>query len=171
LEWQAASSGGMTLINTGGTTLTGSSVTISSIPATYESLILKIYQFSGSADGNTIRIRYNGDNGSNRYRSVPFNEGPDTYAWNATSGDISSNQDDAATSTAFVNVQIYNYASTTTWKVADVTAVGNWFLSATDAGFQRQTVVYNQTGAISSIDLFPNSGTFDSGTAFLYGVK
>ena len=171
MKWQAASSGGMTLINTGGTTLTGSSVTISSIPATYESLILKVYQFSGSADGNTIRIRYNGDDGSNRYRSVPFNEGPDTYAWNATSGDISSNQDDAATSTAFVNVQIYNYASTTTWKVADVTAIGNWFLSATDAGFQRQTVVYNQTTAISSITLFPNSGTFDSGTAFLYGVK
>ena len=161
----------MTLINTGGTTLSGSSVIISDIPATYESLILKVYQFSGSADGNTIRIRYNGDDGSNRYRSVPFNEGPDTYAWNATSGDISSNQDDAATSRAFVNLQIYNYASTTTWKVADVTAVGNWFLSSTDAGFQRQTVVYNQTTAISSITLFPNSGTFDSGTAFLYGVK
>jgi len=171
LKWAAPASGGMTLINTGGTTLTGSSVVISDIPDTYQSLILKVYQFSGSADGNTMRIRYNGDDNSNRYRSVNSNEGPDTYAWNASSGDFGANQDDAATSRAFYNLEIYNYASTTTWKVADVTAIGNWFASSTDPGFSRATIVYNQTTAISSITLFPNSGTFDSGTAFLYGVK
>ena len=171
IKWATASAGGMTLINTGGTTLTGSSVTISDIPSTYESLILKVYQFSGSADGNTIRIRYNGDDNANRYRSVNSNEGPDTYAWNATSGDFGANQDDAATSRDFHNLQIYNYVSTTSWKVADITAIGNWFLSSTDPGFSRATIVYNQTTAISSITLFPNSGTFDSGTAFLYGVK
>jgi hypothetical protein len=134
-------------------------------------LILKVYQYSGATDGTTIRMRFNGDSGANRYRSIDSNNSPGNFAFTATSGDIGANQDDSATSTYFANVEIPNYASTTTWKMANVTAIGNWYTSATEIAYSNTMVVYNQTGAITSIDLFPNSGNFDNGTAYLYGVK
>ena len=161
----------MTLINSGGTTLTGSSVTISSIPATYESLVLKIYQVSGTVDGITVRVRFNGDSGT-RYVSIGSNNAAGEFAFSGpTSGDVGANQDDGTTSTYFANIEIPNYASTATWKMANVTAIGNWYLNGANAAFSNCMIVYNQTTAISSIDLFPNSGNFDSGTAYLYGVK
>jgi len=56
-----AAGGGMTLINTGGTTLSGASITISSIPATYNNLQLVIRDFLPSLDAEPVRIRLNGD--------------------------------------------------------------------------------------------------------------
>lgn len=171
-EWATpASGGGMTLINTGGTALTGSSVTIGSIPQTYKSLVLKIYQYSGAVDGTTVRIRFNSD-ANTRYVSINTNNAPGNFAFGGpTSGDLGANQDDVTTSTYFANVEIPNYSSTTTWKMANVTAIGNWFLTPADVGYSDCMIVYNQTTAITSIDLFPNSGNFDSGTAYLYGVS
>jgi hypothetical protein len=166
-----AGGGGMTLINTGGTTLTGSSVTIGSIPSTYKSLVLKIYEYSGTVDGTTIRIRFNSD-ANTRYVSINSNSAPGNFSFGGpTSGDLGANQDDVTTSTYFANVEIPNYSSTATWKMANVTAIGNWFLTPSDVGYSNCMIVYNQTTAISSIDLFPNSGNFDSGTAYLYGVS
>ena len=159
----------MTLLST--TSLTGSTVTISSIPATYESLVLKIYQYSGTVDGTTIRVRFNGDSNT-RYTSVNSNNAPGEFTFGGpSSGDMGANQDDATTSTYFANVEIPNYASSTTWKMANVTAIGNWYLNGANVAYSNVMIIYNQTTAISSIDLFPNSGTMDSGTAYLYGVK
>jgi hypothetical protein len=171
LKWAAPAGGGMTLINIGGTTLTGPSISFNTIPATYESLVLKIYQYSGATDGTTIRIRFNSDSGANRYKTIDSNSAPGNFAFGATSGDLGANQDDAATSTYFANIEIPNYASSDTWKMANATVISNWYLSATEIGYSNTMVVYNQTTAISSIDLFPNSGNFDGGTAYLYGVK
>ena len=172
LKWATpASGGGMTLINTGGTTLTGASVSIGSIPSTYEMLILKIIGYSGATDGTTVRMRFNGDDSANSYRSVDIGNTSANYTFNATSGDTGANQDDAATSTAFSYITLPNYASTSTWKVAQVFGIGNWYTAATEVVIANTTIVYNQTAAISSIDLFPNSGNFDAGTAYLYGVK
>jgi hypothetical protein len=171
LKWQAASSGGMTLINTGGTTLTGSSVTIGSIPGTYNMLILKIENYRGVADGTTVRIRFNGDSGANRYRTIDIGATSANYAFTVTSGDLGSNQDDVATSTAFSYTTLPNYASATQWKMAQCFNIGNWYLDAAEVVIGNSTIVYNQTTAITSIDLFPNSGNFSTGTAYLYGVK
>ena len=171
LKWAAASSGGMTLINTGGTTLTGSSVTIGSIPGTYNMLILKIENYRGASDGTTVRIRFNGDDAANRYRFADIGNTATSYTFNTTSGDLGANQDSVATSTAFSYTTIPNYASSTQWKMAQTFAIGNWYLDATEVVIGNTTNVYNQTTAITSIDLFPNSGNFSTGTAYLYGVK
>ena len=55
-EWATpAASGGMTLIST--TTLTGASVTLSSIPQTYKNLQLVIRNFKPATDGQQIQMR------------------------------------------------------------------------------------------------------------------
>ena len=166
--WATPGGGGMTLLST--TSLTGSTVTISSIPATYESLVLKIYQYSGTVDGTTIRVRFNGDSNT-RYTTPNSNAAPGEFSYSVASGDMGANQDDSTTSTYFAIVEIPNYASSATWKMARVTSLGNWYLNGANAAFSNCAILYNQTTAISSIDLFPNSGNFDSGTAYLYGVK
>ena len=45
------------------------------------------------------------------------------------------------------------------------------FTTTTNVGLESGYGVYNQTGAISSITLFPTSGNWTSGTAYVYGVK
>ena len=59
-EWATpASSSGMTLIST--TTLTGSSVTLSSIPGTYKNLQLIVREPKPASDGASFYMRINGD--------------------------------------------------------------------------------------------------------------
>ena len=172
IKWAApAAGGGMTLINSGGTALSGSSVTIGSIPGTYNMLILKIENYRGVSDGTTVRIRFNGDSGANRYRTIDIGNTSANVAFTVTSGDLGSNQDSVATSTAFSYTTIPNYASATQWKMAQCFNIGNWYLDATEVVIGNSTIVYNQTTAITSIDLFPNSGNFSTGTAYLYGVN
>ena len=171
LKWAAPASGGMTLINSGGTALSGPSVNINTIPGTYNMLILKIENYRGASDGTTVRIRFNGDDAANRYKTVDMGTTSANYAYSATSGDLGANQDSVATSTAFSYTTIPNYASATQWKMAQVFAIGNWYLDAAEVVIANNTIAYNQTTAITSIDLFPNSGNFSTGTAYLYGVK
>ena len=65
LKWATLSSGGMTLIST--TSLTGASVTLSSIPSTYNNLQLVIRGYKDNDNGNGAWVRINGDSTANRH--------------------------------------------------------------------------------------------------------
>jgi hypothetical protein len=165
-----AGGGGMTLINTGGTTLTGAAVSISSIPATFVNLFLVIRNFLPANDGEYMRLRYNNDNGSNRYASFEIAAGANNQGFTATSMRIGQTQDNAQ-SEAITTALIYDYANTTTWKHAFVQMIENNSTTPANLNFLTWTSVYNQTTAINEINILCNSGNFTSGTAFLYGVK
>jgi hypothetical protein len=168
LKWATATSGGMTLINSGGTTLTGSSVLISSIPATYKNLELVIRNYLPATDDREIRIRINDDSNANRHY---FNETLRVDAsYNATSIFASPGVDNGVTQGLFY-YNFFDYANTTTWKLLKVYSLGNRFDTTTNLGYLESFGAYNQTDAISSLRLFPNSGNFTSGTAYLYGVS
>jgi len=67
-EWATPSSGSMTLIST--TSLTGASVTLSSIPATYKDLKIIIQNYKPATDGATsFGVELNGDTAA-RYNTV-----------------------------------------------------------------------------------------------------
>jgi hypothetical protein len=168
-EWATpAGGGGMTLINSGGTTLTGSSVLISSIPATYKNLELVIRNYLPATDDREIRIRINDDSNANRHY---FNETLRVDAsYNATSIFASAGVDNAVTQGLFY-YNFFDYANTTTWKLLKVYSLGNRFDTTTNLGYLESFGAYNQTDAISSLRLFPSSGNFTSGTAYLYGVS
>jgi hypothetical protein len=165
-EWfTPAASGGMSLIST--TSLTGASVTLSSIPQTYKNLQLIIRNHDPAQDGYSLYIRMNADSGSNRHYS--------SYVMGVASGAFNSTEWttaglDNGTSTFLLKSDIYDYTNTTTWKIADTYFVGNNETTPANANLTRVHHVYNQTSAISSIQIFTDSTSF-TGEALLYGVS
>jgi hypothetical protein len=170
LKWATPSSGGMTLIST--TTLTGASVTLSSIPATYNHLQIVIRNHRPSGNNENIRFRFNSDTGANRH--AWYNTQGDTgnsAAFTDTSSLLNTSQNNGA-STALTVIDFIDYANTTTWKVGYAKTFANE--NATITSFQQRQVQfmgYNQTGAISSLQLVDTGAGFTSGTVLLYGVK
>jgi len=165
-EWATSSSGGMTLIST--TTLTGASVTLSSIPQTYNDLQLVIQNFRPSTD-SALRMRINADTG---VRYIADLGTQDNLSFGDSSMAICPNQQESSVASQFFSVtEIPNYTNATTWKIAFRYGLGNGNTTSTSATGAFGTTAYNQTGAITSLVLFPEGGTFTSGTALLYGVK
>jgi hypothetical protein len=165
-EWQTISTGGMTLIST--TTLTGASVTLSSIPQTYNDLRLVIRNFKSSVDGELCRMYINNDSGANRYRSVQAFSSNTTF--NATYVDDLTAANDNSVDTGLSIIDIPDYTNATTWKMVDVKTLGVDSTTTANHKYVSSVALYNQTTAITSLVIFPTSGNF-TGTLLLYGVK
>jgi hypothetical protein len=166
LEWQTVSSGGMTLIST--TTMSGSSITLSAIPSTYVHLQLVITNYLPATTNTPLRLRFNGDTNA-RYKDGTSTTN-NSQAFNATSIDLFAYQNNSA-SDGLMITDIYDYTNATTWKFTSTQVIWNNNTTPANSDMYRIFGMYNQTGAISSLTLFPNSGNFTSGTVKLYGVK
>ena len=167
-EWATASAGGMTLINSGGTTLTGASVTISSIPGTYKNLQLIVRNFKPATDDAYLQMRYNSDANA-RYG---YGSALDSAATNPnnTYFDVSLGNDNSV-DYGLITVNTFDYANTSTWKCGYAYAFTVDAVTTTKFNFKQFFHIYNQVGAINAITLLPSAGNFTSGTAFLYGVS
>jgi hypothetical protein len=161
-------SGGMTLINTGGTTLTGASITISSIPSGYNYLTLFVSDYKPATDTSQLIMRFNGDTGNN-YKQ----ESGSGTNMNMNNTEIYlTGEADNTDANGFIVSDIYNYLSTTAWRITRNNSWVNNPTTSTNGNWQATTGVYKATGsAITSLTLAPISGNFTSGTAYLYGVK
>jgi hypothetical protein len=168
--WATSTSGGMTLINTGGTTLSGSSVTISSIPGTYKNLELVVRNYLPANDAARLILRINANSGT-LYAAVPYgsNQDPEIAA-DDTKFFISGGSDNSVENNLSV-VTIPDYANSTTYKWA--------FVSGLNMGDQITTKIrpsnfngcfFDRT-TITSLQLLTSNGNFTSGTAYLYGVS
>ena len=103
----------MTLINSGGTTLTGATTTISSIPGTYKNLFLIVQDFLPASDDQGLRIRFNSDS-NNRYgysASVNFTTTFGENAFNIAPGN------DNSVANGLAAAWIYDYANTSSKKL------------------------------------------------------
>jgi hypothetical protein len=167
LKWATPAAGGMTLLST--TTLTGASITLSSIPQTYNNLQLIIRDYLPTDDARGIRVRFNGDT-SNYYASRARGVEDIDENFNLSSFEGSSGNDNAVTNSLFV-YRILDYANTVTWKISEMMSLATGATTTTQYNMQDTLGFYNQNTAISSITLFPFAGSFTSGTALLYGVK
>jgi len=167
-SWGTAASGGMTQLASG--SLTGSSVTISSISGTYKDLKLVLRAPRPSTD-TSFNLRFNADTGANRHASqTGSNSSVDNQSFNATFCGL-SRPGDSATSNALITVDIYDYADTTHWKMAQSTAITNNGTTTSNYNFENTYLFFNQNTAISSLVIFPDSGTWSAGTYILYGVS
>lgn len=168
-EW-ATPAGGLTLLNTGGTTLTGASVTVSSIPATYKDLLIVAVNFKPATDNATLAMYINGDSAATKYVRV----GSSLYSSNQSFGDGNVNlcmeQDNTATSTAKASVIIRGYTEAT-WKTFLCESISNNATTATNANIRLFFGATNITAAISSLTFLADSGNMTSGTVYVYGVK
>jgi len=166
LKWAAPASGGMTLIST--TTLTGASITLSSIPGTYTDLRLVVKNYKPSVDGRGIEMQFNGDTATNY--TIRFGFEATDFSMNRSSIAVGMYNDDT-TATGLSVFTLYDYANTATIKTGQFFAMSNNQTTGGNFNLQFGLGMYNQTSAISSITLFPFSGNFTSGTVLLYGVK
>jgi hypothetical protein len=167
-SWATPASGGMTEIASG--TLSSTSVLISSIPTTYNSLRLVVRNFKPITDNCNMRMRFNNDSNSNRHLADSSSTGVSTRAFDATFSSISYSADNSAAEGTAV-IDIPDYANTTTWKSAFIFSMVNSGTSSTTANAYWNMQGYNQTGAITSLGLLAEGSGFTSGTYILYGVK
>ena len=157
LKW-ATPTGSMTSIATG--TLSGATVTISSIPQTYINLYLVVKNPSVASGGSGVQFNINGLT--------------TTYA--ITSGRMSittltaNNRDWAlanpnATNNYMTAITYYNYAATNIQNFSFIGYNGN---NNAEFGWGAKT---DTTTAISSLTITVSSSTFNGGTYTLYGVN
>ena len=159
-------SAGMTQIATG--TFTGSAINITGIPGTYKHLMLVTYQFRTSSTDKTLRLRFNADTGANYDDEVLA-----TTLNNQTTGDTSVGIHTYGTGTSRGNSVSYipNYAQANIWKMVLTDSLYNDPVTTANFGYRRRLGVYDGTAAITEINLIPESGTFNSGTYYLWGVN
>jgi hypothetical protein len=160
--------GGMTLLET--LTLSGASVTSSSIAGTYKNLYLVVKNLKPANDGDGCYIRLNSDSGANRYLTAAASA---SQTGNAFTGDwmnIAVGTDNT-TSTGLSVATIYDYANTTTWKMMITDSLQNTAADPTQVNYRRYAGFYNQTGAITTLQFLPDSGNFTSGSILIYGVN
>ena len=141
-----------------------SSVTFSSISGAYTDLIAVVAgATTTSAQG--IKLRFNGDSGSNYSRTAVFGTGSSagsTRDTSVTSIDVFY----YGTTQAVGICNVMNYSNTTTFKTS--ISRGN----DPDSALNAIASLYRSTSAITSMEFFITSGNFASGSTFtLYGVK
>lgn len=161
--WATPSSGGMTLIST--TTLSGASVTLSSIPAGYVNLVLTVKKATNStADGN-FAIEPNAL-GATGYNWVTGVYDGTAYAGNSTRVRTLTTQARANDANALTTT-FYNHEQ------LDWTAfsMDGGYLSGDYHALNNAGYCYVPTSAITSLKILNTGGNWASGTAYLYGVK
>ena len=161
LKWASVASGGMTLIST--TSLTGASVALTSIPQSYVHLELIVLNYKSSTASQLLNLRFNQDSTANNHA---LSTGAGALTYNQTKSQISK-AENPATSQSSAVITIFNYTNATIRKRGLCITLSE---ASEDEAFTFN-MAYKPTTAISSFDLFPDSGNFSTGTVLLYGVK
>ena len=173
LKWATPSAGGgMTLLQS--LSLSGSSVTSSTLSSSYKQFVIYWKGASVAASNQYVNFRLNGDTGSN-------------YGWTFSLISGTSNAGNSvgsnATSCRFALADVLqtDYAahkgiltitrpSDTDYIFWDFNGWGREQSSSTNQ-LIYSAGTYDGSAAITSITFFPDSSTFDNGTAEIYGVN
>jgi hypothetical protein len=167
VEWTSISSGAYTSIATG--SLTGASVTLSSIPTTYKRLELELNGVSQN-NNDQVYFRVNGLTGSNYFYVSDNSSNLNTASTGATSFTFNGQNADGGNTSAAYNATFHNPASTTGWKLVDLR--GAWLLNpASTKQASRLSGAVETLSAVTSMEIIAVGGSFDSGTYTLYGVN
>jgi len=146
---------------------TSSSITFSSIPATYQDL--EIVLQGSSTDNTDALLRLNGDTGTT-YRYQRFGGNGTAYSSVAGSSQTSARMTDlsafSSTTTGQLNISILDYSATD--KVKTIISKGDNAGVATEGFINRWT----GTAAVTSVTILVSTATtFTVGTtATLYGI-
>lgn len=166
----AAKTGTYTLIASNTLGSAASSLTFSSIPATYTDLVL-VCSYTGTAVLDT-RVYLNSDTGTNYSATRLMGDGTSATSNRSTNrGWIDLNYVGGIGTTA-PTVSILNlmdYANTTIYKTTLLRANE---LSGTYQGVEAIVAMWRNTAAISNIQIATNTSTFTAGSTFkLYGIE
>ena len=168
LKWQApASGGGMTLLET--VTLSGASTSTGTLSSSYKQFFV---YFSGLLGTETsgMRLRLNGDTGSNYGFNAPEVEG--SLAIERNVGTTSFRCGYVGTGSTAKQKSHMVFTITRPSDTGEVFLQGNGYLAVagTSATWYAVAGVYDSSAAITSMTFFPSAGTV-TGTAYIYGVN
>ena len=164
-DWVSPTSGSFTLIST--TSLSGASVTLTSIPQIYKMLrlILKDYTHDGTVNRN---IQFTVNSTTAIYGSILSSAAGTSQALSSTTAAFGSVFNASVDNLSILD--FYEYSNTTTFKSAQSldfhqnSATPNW-------NFEQRRHAIRTTSGISSITLQMLSDNFNGGTVELYGVN
>jgi hypothetical protein len=174
-EWAAPAGGGAnwSLLNAGGTTLTGAqTVTVSGISGANQIMVLVSGASSASASG-TIGVQLNGDTASNYFRASGLIVGQATYGTNILQGNASSQSSiqlgTMPTNAAGTISGGVLFSGTNSSGVKMFTQVAG----ANDGGGTTQSArmsmgYYDSSSVITSVSINSGIGNLDAGTVFVY---
>lgn len=179
LQWVApyVAPTGYSLLNAGGTALTGAqTITVSGLSA--KALMIIIIEASSASASSAIRLRLNGDTANNYTYAGQFNTAGSTYAASNFTIDGSysgSGEIPLATMSSNASSQVYasisiNLTDTTGWKPFIVTA-GASAGGGNSQIFRAHQGIYEASAAITSIDVISQTGNFDGGTVYVLGAN
>jgi hypothetical protein len=165
-----------TLISSNVLSTTAASVTFSAIPSTYTDLVLRISARNPDAVfGRELRYTFNNNTGS-IYSYVQLSGSGTTAASTLGSslayGVLGSINGGGTTANTFGSMEVYipSYLASANKPLSSyaVTELN----SDVNNQIKIEADLFRSTTAISSIELFLNSGNFDTGSSFyLYGIK
>ena len=166
--WDAPAAGGaFTSLASG--SLSGSSVVLGSIPATYTDLRLDVFDYYASSNAY-LELIITGIS-TNYFGVIYGNINNSTFGPSSTSGSQVAFQNSAQNANNDYRTTYYfnAYADTTSRRLISATDIslngdGNRVLSKFEG-------TNSSTAAISSLTIRPSAGTFSGGTYVLYGVK
>jgi hypothetical protein len=167
LKWATASSGSMTSLASGSLPTGAATLTLSSISASYNNLILLVKGFRTATSGDYLRMRFNGVTSASYATQNDLAGGGivTTSTSMRVQGAISNSANNGQ-----LNIFMLNYASANTkffYSMGLDDAV-----TPTEASMSFFAGGVLATTAISSVTIFSNStNNFAAGTYILYGVK
>ena len=172
IKWATSAGGGLTLLST--TTLSGASVTVSSISGAYKNLQIVIKGMYASVNDDGVFLRLNGDTGA-KYQYANYKVVTSTITGNSDV-DGTRIENFFATNATTSAVTRVGSAVLNLYRYTDTDAVqGDWWsiaASNTDViAAQKGQFSYDCTAAITSITLAPYTANFSGGTMYIYGVN
>ena len=164
VKWATPASGSYTSLATG--SLTGSSVSITSISGSYKELILQATGFSFSTSSE-FRFTINSATSQYGYTTISngtaSGTGSSGVAFGSFGGSVATYNDNT---NAWLSIPFYATASRPQW-IGGIEGVNG------SNGAPQHSLTFggsNNSAAVTSIQLFPQTGTFSSGTYTLWGV-
>ena len=177
-EWVAApAAGGMTLLNSGGTSLSGSATTVSFTSTGYVNLQIQVLGVKFAADANGYTVRINGDTAAN-YSTMRTNiyDTTPTFDPNSTVGATSiSIRSPLGSSSDYYKLgqmvmDIYR-PNDTSQHFLNYSSIGS-NTTLTNPWYMFNSLgIYDASAAISSLTFTTVGSTFTAGTVYVYGVK
>jgi hypothetical protein len=172
MKWAAAAAGGgMTLLNAGGTTLSGATTTITFSPTGYNRLYVIVTGATNSTANGLFRCAVNA--ATNIYSAVisfaDLTTGAATTSLGASYIRSAGNYNPTASNANNMYVIIIDYPAIANFKVARA-----HFGYQTPTGTRTQEMqsgILVTTAEITSIVLSNSGGNWSAGTAFVYGEK
>jgi hypothetical protein len=158
--WAAPSSGGMTSIASG--SLSGASLSLSSIPSGYVDLVLYIRGAQGSG-ANQITMTINGVTGGSNYGGGTLTS---SYTERVSAGFIAASGGNAIANSTFMSVRFFDYLNSHS-------GIINTVNSSSAATGNRSFNFFSDTNqnAITSVTVSVSGANWTAGTYILYGVK